>query len=84
MASKSDVSKGKLTERLRAASTAGPQAGFSEAPAAFAPAGDVSVSRDTRRFQESVRLARTFAAIESPVDRHLLIEFAERLAAKPG
>ena len=82
MASNTDSSKGKLTERLRAASTAGPQAGFSEAAAAFAPAEDTTASRDTRRFQESVRLARTFAAIESPEDRHLLIEFAERLAAK--
>ncbi len=83
MVRKTEISKSKRSGRPRAAGTSGTQDGFSEAPAAFALGGDVSASRDTRRFQESVRLARTFAAIEPPEDRLVVIEFAERLAAKP-
>jgi hypothetical protein len=51
------------------------QNGFAEAPSSFA-----GISQDDQRFTESVRLARTFAAIAQPEDRQLLLEIAELIA----
>ena len=73
-----------LSDRLRQLAVSdtapGRAPGFGESAAPFD-----AQSRDTQRFNESVRLARTFAAIEDTEDRHLLLEIAERLAAKvPG
>ena len=67
----------KLRERLRGLRPLSPmdQNGFAEASSPFA-----GVSQDDLRFSESVRLARTFAAIAQPEDRQLLLEIAELIA----
>ncbi len=71
----------KLRERLRGLQPPSPPGlnGFAEAPTAFA-----GVSQDDQRFAESIRLARTFAAIEQPDDRQLLLEIADLIAKSAG